>query len=298
MATAPGTVVVNFAMLGAFKPDGSVDDEKLTLLLADPQLIDKAKAANALVTSDTASHQAGVVLAPKAESAGCNDPDMMEQLASYIADEMNCNIHDISVSKIRSLLAYDPLEESRKQMALPWYAQIGAVNPQVIAASNGAAAMTLWTEKVGQNRPWDHKPKIREKFGGYRHKHGNYDYFYDIWSNIHYGYVGRAAGFSESVLSDGAGGEQIVSDSLRKIQQIAGGVREGQEELKGPQRAPDVEGLRAWDDAPDRISISIGIELFNDHPAGGITAEMVMDKVLGVPPEQWGKGVTAHVCKI
>ncbi len=66
------------------------------------------------------------------------------------------------------------------------------------------------------------------------HKQGEVDYFYDIWSNIHYGYVGRAGGLSESVLLDGAGLEQIASDSIRKVQKWA--------KRKGPTRSADIEG--------------------------------------------------------
>ncbi|UMP97053.1 polymorphic toxin type 44 domain-containing protein [Klebsiella pneumoniae] len=31
-------------------------------------------------------------------------------------------------------------------------------------------------------------------------KFKQHDYFYDVWSNIHYGYVGRSVGFSEAIL--------------------------------------------------------------------------------------------------
>jgi hypothetical protein len=31
-----------------------------------------------------------------------------------------------------------------------------------------------------------------------------YEYYYDIWSNIHYGYVGRAIGFDSMTLQYGA----------------------------------------------------------------------------------------------
>lgn len=171
---------------------------------------------------------------------------------------------------------------------MAWYAQIGTTSAQAIGAANGAAAMAIWTERVGQNRPWDHKPIIHAKFGGYRHKQGKYDYFYDIWSNIHYGYVGRAGGLSESVLADGAGVEQYASDAIRKVFDW--------ENRRGPHATEGVEGAKAYDDAPDRISISIGIELFTEHPNGGITAKMIMDKVLAVKPEDWGDGVRAHVC--
>lgn len=80
----------------------------------------------------------------------------------------------------------------------------------------------VWALKVRQNGDWDHKPIIAARFhprsqGGLQHwhLHGNILYYYEVWSNIHYGYVGRASGFSEAVLLDGAGLEQIGSTLLR-----------------------------------------------------------------------------------
>jgi hypothetical protein len=262
----------------------------MATLLADPKLVEKATAANALVDPKAASKQPDAKPEPKAQPAVCKDPDMMEELASYIAGEINTNIHHPSVLKMKELLSYDVAEETRKQMELPWYAQIGTTSPQAISAANVAAAMGLWTERVGQGRKWDHKVELAKKYDGVvYHKQGDYDYFYDIWSNIHYGYVGRAGGLSESALSDGAGLEQIASESVRKI--FDWGKRQW------PHAAEGVDGLRAYDDDQDRISISIGIKLFAEHPNGGITAQMIMEKVLAIKPEDWGDGTRVHICK-
>lgn len=219
--------------------------------------------------------------------ATCNHPDMMEKLAGYIADEMNRNIQSPEVRKMKALNAYDPDAEFEKA---PAYPRPERADFHMAAAMKKTQALAIWTERVGQDRPWDHKPKIRQLFGGVRHKQGQYDYFYDIWSNIHYGYVGLAGGLSESFLFDGAGAEQIVSDSVRK-------VFDREKEHPGPRRSPGVEGLRAWDDAPDRLSIGIGIKLYRQSPNGGITARQIMDEVLAVPPEQWGDAVKRHECK-
>lgn len=54
--------------------------------------------------------------------------------------------------------------------------------------------MPLWTERVAQDRKWEHNGPIGEQFGG-PWQQGQLDYFYDICSNIHYGYVGRAGSF-------------------------------------------------------------------------------------------------------
>ncbi|VVO89212.1 hypothetical protein PS862_02248 [Pseudomonas fluorescens] len=224
------------------------------------------------------------------DPASCNHPDRMEELASYIADEMNRNITHPSVLKMRELNSYDPEAETNKYMQIPFYLRLGhQPNFHAIALVKQAEAFALWTERVGQNRPWDHKPKIKTKFGGdVRHKQGKYDYFYDIWSNIHYGYVGMAAGFSEQVLLDGAGAEQIVSDAVRKLQDW--------ENRPGPHRSEDIEGLRAWDDIPNRKSIAIGVNLFNTYSARGVSTKTIMDEVLAGDPSDWGEGISVHKC--
>ncbi|AKA25267.1 PAAR domain-containing protein [Pseudomonas chlororaphis] len=50
-APATGAAIVNFATLGAIRADGTVDEQRLASLLADPNLTERAKAANALIDS-------------------------------------------------------------------------------------------------------------------------------------------------------------------------------------------------------------------------------------------------------
>lgn len=288
MGDAGGATIINFMTLGAFRPDGTVDDEKMATLLADPKLKEKAIAANALVDSNATPKELEVKPEPKAP-VGCKDPDMMEQVASYIAGEMNRNITHPSVLKMKKLTSFDAAAENAKFQKLPWYARLSPPNFQAMELGNTTAAMALWTERVGQNRPWDHKVTIGQQFGGTWQKQGQLDYFYDIWSNIHYGYIGRVGGLSETVLLDGAGLEQIASDSIRKIQKW--------DERKGPHRSADIEGMRAWDDIGDRVSIGIGVKLYKQHPNGGITAKILMDEVLALPRSSWGDGTRDHVCK-
>ncbi|MNF45709.1 hypothetical protein D3C84_268510 [compost metagenome] len=235
----------------------------------------------------------------KTEPVVCTHPDMMEQLASYIADEMNRNILDPAVLEMKKLIDYDAGIEAKQFAELPLLARMGgALDFNNIALAKKAAAFAIWTGKVGQGMDWDHKEKIPTIFGGgVWHKQGKYDYFYDIWSNIHYGYVGRVGGFSESLLLDGAGLEQIGSATYRKLEEIADNLPKDEQKKRWPYRSADIDGLRAWDDIQDRLSISIGVKLYNKHPNGGITAEMVMNEVLSIPPEQWGDGIREHKCK-
>lgn len=45
------------------------------------------------------------------------------------------------------------------------------------------------------------------------------------------------------------------------------------------------------------MSINIGLKLANQHPDGGITAQIIMSEVLAIAPENWGEGVRVHDCK-
>ena len=65
---------------------------------------------------------------------------------------------------------------------------------------------------VRQQGPWDPKPEIARLFK-YSQEIGGEWYYYDIWGNIMFGYLGAASGFSESALLDGAGIEQIGSST-------------------------------------------------------------------------------------
>jgi uncharacterized Zn-binding protein involved in type VI secretion len=222
---------------------------------------------------------------------GCDHPDQMEELAAYIAAEMNRNIHHPAVLQMKELISYDSSAAARKFLELPWYARLaGPPNFNAIALAKKLEAMAIWTKQVGQNMEWDHKPKLLTMYNGVvRHKQGKYEYYYDIWSNIHYGYVGIAGGLSESVLLDGAGVEQIGSDTKRWL--------EDRKKNPGPHLTASLsDGLRAFDDIADRVAISIGVKLANRHSGGGVTAKIIMAEVLAVAPENWGDGIRVHTC--
>lgn len=227
---------------------------------------------------------------PKPTPVVCDHPDQLEQPATYIAEEMNRNLLHPTVAQIKQLLGYDVEQARREWQALPWYSKLsGQPNFKGVAMSKQAAAAALWASMVGQNRPWDHKPKLRAAFNRtIRHKHGQYEYFYDLWSNIHYGYIGIACGFSEDWLFEGAGIEQIGSDSWRKLKDW--------ETMPGPRRSGGTEGWRAWDDAPDRLSIAIGVKLCKKYPNGGLSAAVLMNEVLSLTPAEWGEAARLHAC--
>ncbi|MCC3508927.1 MAG: hypothetical protein JGK29_07285 [Microcoleus sp. PH2017_17_BER_D_A] len=65
-------------------------------------------------------------------------------------------------------------------------------------------AYGLWRDKVSDGQEWDHKPKLESdlnlkgtNYGYLVWGNSDREFYYDIWSNIHYGYVGKAAGYSD-----------------------------------------------------------------------------------------------------
>jgi Bacterial toxin 44 len=65
---------------------------------------------------------------------------------------------------------------------------------------------------------WDHKSTIRGTWGQWsKDKTTGIKYNFDIWSNVHYGYVGKACGFPDGILLDFAGAAQNLAQTLGKI---------------------------------------------------------------------------------
>lgn len=130
MGDAGGATVINFMALGAIRPNGAIDEEKMVTLLADPKLKEKAVAANALVDPNAPPPKQD---AEKAEPVVCNHPDQMQPLANYIAGEMNRNIHDPAVLEMRRLIDYDPDVAAKQFSELPLLARMGG--GQILAIS-------------------------------------------------------------------------------------------------------------------------------------------------------------------
>lgn len=203
--------------------------------------------------------------------------DEVAEIAAYMADEINRNAHGQTVRHMAEMNAFSASDCIADYTRLPlWRQLLGlGLTPQQctdMEMNYHLAALTVWAGQVRQDGPWDHKPIIAARFnprrpGGrqYWHAHQATEYYYDVWSNLHYGYVGAAAGFSDAALLDGAGAEQVVSSVLRG---------------RAPRRTPGVSGLRAWDDRSDREAIDMGIRLRRRRP-DRVTAYTLVRMVVG-----------------
>lgn len=199
----------------------------------------------------------------------CGRPFEAYPIIDYIRGEMETNAKSADVKRMRELNDFSATECIEKWQKQGLLARIIGPGPEQCTQqeiSTKLAALSLWAGKVRTGGPWDHKPHIRKNFTRkgmstqVYHQLDKWGYFYDIWSNIHYGYVGAAAGFSKSVLLEGAGLEQIGTDIL------SGRI---------PSRKGS-SGLRSFDDPSDRNSVELGYDLYPGVPStAGIAAAVL-----------------------
>jgi RHS repeat-associated protein len=198
----------------------------------------------------------------------------------YIYWEMLTNADS---EMIELLLSWNESSFSSSWRDMPnWMPGIGEARSSAALADAAAKAeaFALFGYMVRQGGPWDPKPEIGRGFGYLEEIEGD-KYYYDIWGNIMFGYLGTSAGFSESELLEGAGLEQVGSSiayaiSLRDPDYL-------------PKREPGVSGARAWDDPVDQIASQIGINLWNSYGLY-VTPMNIMQAITSEPriPEQDG----------
>jgi uncharacterized Zn-binding protein involved in type VI secretion len=156
-------------------------------------------------------------------------PRSMSELAQALLQEMLVNLHGEDFDFIKSNLSVDT------SWLIPFKGPV-----------DHAEAFARWIKMVGPGGPWDYKlrrPFLRPSYDPVTGRtFGN-----DIWGNIHYGYVGRAAGISRIDLQAGAHAAQIV-------------------------------GSRRLDPRRDQEAIKIGMDLWEEH-GENVTAGDILDSV-------------------
>ena len=214
------------------------------------------------------------------------------KVAEYIVREIKNNVKSGAAETMRELMDYDG-KKRKAWEALPLW-QRGFVP---MPTPSPGVAYTIWTKKVFKDQEWDHKWQIRDnkafnsvatprKVGSlqgirknrrnkqnkvrdsksYWHKYKRHDYFYDVWSNIHFGYVGLACGFDQGTLLWGGARAQLFDEGR-------------------------VDG-----DAPDdQVCIKIGFTLFKQFGmwAENLTAQAVLD---ALEQADLNESRETHVC--
>lgn len=236
----------------------------------------------------------------------CPHRDQALEVAAWMVEEIQVNVESEAAQRIKQQNAYSALEEmerwQREGEALSGLQRLARdmARPDFMKIERSArrAALAGWAWLVREGGVWDHKPyfhkdgKMGDEFDSrgvsaypWHHKYQGYEYFYDIWSNIHYGYVGRFIGFSEDVLLDGAGLAQYLVDRMKSDVSPT-----DRSEVNG-------DGYRRFDDVTDHLSVSLGISLFERFTPQQLTGSLLMNEVAQVDyPEERGSKIS-HSCQ-
>lgn len=157
-----------------------------------------------------------------------------DMTATFILGEMLTNARSQEAAQIAAAIARSKSAEQYGEEALEdmkkasWYEVFRTSGDRQIFNSmvqQSAFAMLeakgRWFVQVREDGPWDHKPILKRMyesmpspprpFGAMgRAFHfpirGDvfHEFYYDIWSNIHFGFVGTRCGFDEKTLQEGA----------------------------------------------------------------------------------------------
>jgi hypothetical protein len=182
---------------------------------------------------------------------------------SYITDEMLRNSTGDTAVRIRLWLMDDQVG-----CMFGWpTCQLTHLLDDLGPGSNSLrddAALAVWTMKVRSGGDWDHKGPLQRIFG---HEGENFymrvpdtekSISFDLWSNIHYGYVGTEVGFSADTLQVGANLGNTI---------------------------PPLRALAGTNDRFDQVAIQIGIDLRHGYGPRDLTADAVRSTVLSRLPE-------------
>ena len=183
----------------------------------------------------------------EAENMTCTHSyDGAIDVAKYIVEEIKKNIKSTEALEIHDYMHYEKYLEKNYN--------VNGFAPPPDPLTIKAIGLAKWIEMVDTGHPWDHKWQIKMQYKycavarplkskkpseSFYHKYKQYDFFYDVWSNIHYGFLGRFCGISEELLHFGSG-----------IQQFAFNLRN----LKF-----------SGDDEADKITMQLGMDLYSKY---------------------------------
>lgn len=173
----------------------------------------------------------------------------IKAVIAYILDKMTTNLGSGAVASMRSIV--DPFRTMGRDQAMFLFNNLPA-----------DGALLEFAQFVRTGQPWDYKSDINARFGTWTlDAPEGKQYRFDIWGNVHFGFIGRAIGFSADLLLDAAGFAQAISDG-KTWQQIL----------------PNIRSLRAFDQPEDQTAIRVGVDLYEDFGAG-VTSDNILARV-------------------
>ena len=158
---------------------------------------------------------------------------------------------------------------------------------------NKKEAYRLWKEMVGAGCLWDHKSYIRQRFKNWSCNKDDkmpLKFNFDIWSNVHYGFVGKHVGFLELELLNGAGYAQI-GDNNKSLKSWDTWKEYFENRVVD---FGDADFLGGFDDPKDQQAIKVGFALYDAYKEN-LTSEQLIAKLIEIYNS--GKPMSIEECK-
>ena len=213
--------------------------------------------------------------------------------ANYICEEIQKNVNSSEARELISLILmseYSEIQPYQKPaldktktfvsdfiLSGPSYI-LNAVGKVVSKAHARIQAYNKWVSLVGSGRIWDHKKEIIRQQGSYWacDSTRGLKFMYDIWSNIHYGFVGRYVGFTEFELINGAGYSQLHNNE-KSLREWRDTYITNRSLDKG-----NANILGRFDDPGDNQAIKVGFSLYDkfDKAVFSLTAQAIINEIL------------------
>ncbi len=148
--------------------------------------------------------------------------EMLTNAQSPEAKSIKDAIHRSKQSKNEGLNALEDIKKTKWYELFRMYGNQEIFNATMQQSGIAMAeAKARWFLQVRTGGPWNHKPILKKMYEsmpspprpfGAMGKAFHFpirgdlfhEYYYDVWSNIHYGYVGAKCGFEEPALQGGA----------------------------------------------------------------------------------------------
>jgi hypothetical protein len=132
----------------------------------------------------------------------------VKDVVAFIHEKMTSNLRSSDFTAIKK--AKGVSNQLSKNALMMYYGAEAQHAGAIAAGSQDAEAMLRFLFKVQEGSDWDYKIPIHTRFGQWALDAPRArKYEFDIWANMHFGYIGSAAGFSEDVLLDYAGFDRL-----------------------------------------------------------------------------------------
>ena len=240
--------------------------------------------------------------------------------AEYICEEIKKNVKSLAAKELISLISKYKMTPLGR--ALVMSSPLADTTFRTLEVEGRIRAYSKWASLVAGGKIWDHKDYIRVNIQEGQiwacDSTTRLKFMYDIWSNIHYGFVGKFVGFTEWELVNGAGAAQVWDNTLKPLwdnmksksarelaksvletspRELAKSVREGATKYVANRFVDigDADILGGFDDAEDTQAIKVGFSLFNKF--GKTTFALTPQNIINEIQSFYYKGKPMHVGK-